>query len=166
MTQCPTSVPTFTGRKEALKTLRKFFFEEETVSSHPGGSEDEDQLASQQGSMKTFLLYGLGGAGKTQLALEFKKKFKQKFTRIFYIHANTVEHIQGSYWDVATTMQNQIIQNWQSGLHLLEATEENWLLIINNADDPSLHLEMQTYSQLLMILWSCKIWLQMKALNY
>ncbi|KAJ3776165.1 hypothetical protein FB446DRAFT_820018 [Lentinula raphanica] len=131
-----------------------------------GGSEDEDEFASQQGSMKIFLLYGLGGAGKTQLALEFKKKFKQKFTRIFYIHANTVEHIQGSYWDVATTMQNQIIQNWQSGLHLLEATEENWLLIINNADDPSLHLEMQTYSQLLMILWSCKIWLQMKALNY
>ncbi|KAJ3720504.1 hypothetical protein C8R42DRAFT_582551, partial [Lentinula raphanica] len=37
-------------------------------------------------------------------------------------------------------MQNQIIQNWRSGLHLLEATEENWLLIINNADDPSLHL--------------------------
>ncbi|KAJ3822450.1 P-loop containing nucleoside triphosphate hydrolase protein, partial [Lentinula raphanica] len=91
--------------------------------------------------MKIFLLYGLGGAGKTQLALEFKKRFKKKFTRIFYIYANTVEYIQGSYWDIATTMESKVVQNWQIGLHLLEATEENWLLIINNADDPGLSLD-------------------------
>ncbi|KAJ3834882.1 P-loop containing nucleoside triphosphate hydrolase protein [Lentinula raphanica] len=141
MTQCPTSVPTFTGRKEALETLKKFFLEEETISSHPGGFEDEDESNSQQGSMKIFLLYGLGGAGKTQLALEFKKRFKKKFTRIFYIYANTVEYIQGSYWDIATAMESKVVQNWQIGLHLLEATEENWLLIINNADDPGLSLD-------------------------
>ncbi|KAJ3749602.1 hypothetical protein DFH05DRAFT_695083 [Lentinula detonsa] len=61
MTLCPVPTNTFTGREEALTKLEEFF--------RPGSAAERK---------KTFLLYGLGGAGKTQLALEFAKRFKER----------------------------------------------------------------------------------------
>ncbi|KAJ3749701.1 hypothetical protein DFH05DRAFT_1478013 [Lentinula detonsa] len=61
MTHCPTSTKTFTGREEVLTRLEEFFL---------SGNAAE--------GMKIFLLCGLGGAGKTQIALQFIKRFKQR----------------------------------------------------------------------------------------
>ena len=49
---CPPSVPTFTGRDDILAQMHKCFF-----NSPP--------------NQHIFVLYGLGGAGKTQIALKF-----------------------------------------------------------------------------------------------
>lgn len=59
ITFCPTSTSTFTGRTDTLEILNNFFFDSEKTQ-------------------KAFLLFGLGGAGKTQVALEFRKRFRQK----------------------------------------------------------------------------------------
>ncbi|KAJ3735999.1 P-loop containing nucleoside triphosphate hydrolase protein [Lentinula guzmanii] len=105
MTHCPTSTHTFTGREEVLTTLEVFFL--------PGHAAERT---------KTFLLYGLGGAGKTQIALEFTRRFKQ------------------SYFDIAKTSGVQDAQSWQAGLHWLHSHEEDWLIVIDNADDPKITL--------------------------
>ena len=50
--QCPPPVDAFTGRQDVLSQMREFFF---------NGSQKQH----------VFVLYGLGGAGKTQIALKF-----------------------------------------------------------------------------------------------
>ncbi|KAJ3991159.1 P-loop containing nucleoside triphosphate hydrolase protein [Lentinula boryana] len=90
--------------------------------------------------MKIFLLYRLGGAGKTQIALEFTRRFKQRFTAIFFITADQEDSIQGSYFDIAKTSGVQDAQSWEAGLHWLHSHEEDWLIVIDNADDPKIPL--------------------------
>ncbi|KAH7869828.1 P-loop containing nucleoside triphosphate hydrolase protein, partial [Lentinula edodes] len=127
MTHCPTSTSKFTGREDILATLDLFF-----NSSLPNNS---------RGTQKCFLLYGLGGAGKTQVALEFQRRFKERFTKIYFITANTEYSIQASFYDIA--MDNGVVdaQGWKSGLHWLLTHEESWLIIMDNADDPKISLE-------------------------
>ncbi|GAW00948.1 Nephrocystin- partial [Lentinula edodes] len=100
MTHCPTSTSKFTGREDILATLDLFF-----NSSLPNNS---------RGIQKCFLLYGLGGAGKTQVALEFQRRFKERFTKIYFITANTEDSIQASFYDIA--MDNGVVdaQEWKN----------------------------------------------------
>ncbi|KAJ3890541.1 P-loop containing nucleoside triphosphate hydrolase protein, partial [Lentinula edodes] len=120
---CPTSTSTFTGRTDTLESLNNFFFDSEKTQ-------------------KAFLLFGLGGAGKTQVALEFRKRFRQnsRFTKIYFITADTEESIQACLFDIA--VDNGLVnpQDWRSGIHWLNTHEENWLIIMDNADDPRIPL--------------------------
>ena len=52
--RCPPSAQTFTGRDDILAQMRQYFL-----------NESRDQ--------RIFVLHGLGGAGKTQIALKFVK---------------------------------------------------------------------------------------------
>ncbi|KAJ4469884.1 P-loop containing nucleoside triphosphate hydrolase protein [Lentinula aciculospora] len=124
MTHCPKSTPTFTGRENVLAELTDFFSEALL-------SEETERTE------KIFLLYGLGGAGKTQTALEFVRRFKSRFMKIFFITTESENSIQVSYFDIA--LSNGIAaQNWEAGLDWLHIHEENWLIIIDNADDPKI----------------------------
>lgn len=58
----PTPSPIFTGRKSIMETLEVFF------SVRPHGSTPR----------REYLLYGLGGAGKTQIALQFAQKYQDR----------------------------------------------------------------------------------------
>ncbi|KAJ3784541.1 hypothetical protein GGU10DRAFT_401387 [Lentinula aff. detonsa] len=108
------------GREEALTKLEGFF--------DPGRAAE---------STKVFLLYGLGGVGKTQLALEFAKRFKKRsmFTAIFFITADQEDSIQRSYLDIAKNSKSKDPQSWEVGLNWLKTNEENWLVVIDNADN-------------------------------
>ncbi|KAE9384530.1 hypothetical protein BT96DRAFT_648113 [Gymnopus androsaceus JB14] len=65
MTDCPTSTLLFTGRETILNILEDYFI--------------TDMKSEDRGRRKLFLLHGLGGAGKTQCALEFARKFKKRY---------------------------------------------------------------------------------------
>jgi len=56
----PSSI--FTGRKNIMKTLEVFF------SARPHGSKPR----------REYLLHGLGGAGKTQIALKFAEEYQNR----------------------------------------------------------------------------------------
>ena len=58
----PTSSSLFTGREGFLSALEKFF-----VDQGPG-----------QWLRREYLLYGMGGAGKTQIALRFAENHRQR----------------------------------------------------------------------------------------
>ena len=64
MTDYPTSTLLFTGREAILNLLEDYFIKD---------------LMSKDIGRKLFLLHGLGGAGKTQCALEFARKFKKRY---------------------------------------------------------------------------------------
>ncbi|KAF7345854.1 FabD/lysophospholipase-like protein [Mycena venus] len=87
---------------------------------------------------KIFLLYGLGGAGKTQIALKFIEEFHSRFTDIFFIDASTLETINASLKTIA--MIKGIGQSAQEALQWLKCKEDEWLLLFDNADDPKINL--------------------------
>ncbi|KAE9397804.1 hypothetical protein BT96DRAFT_1020591 [Gymnopus androsaceus JB14] len=120
MTHCPTSTAFFTGRDDALQNLATFFSVNESRRS-------------------IFLLHGLGGAGKTQCALEFIRRFKGRFTQIYFISAHSEELIKASFYDIAVLNNPNAPQSWESGHRWLASHEEDWLILLDNADDPKIN---------------------------
>ena len=47
------------------------------------------------------VLYGLGGIGKTQLAIEYIRRHKEKYTAVFWLNANNQDSLKLSFRDVA-----------------------------------------------------------------
>jgi Cdc6-like AAA superfamily ATPase len=60
--------PFFTGREDILAALANYFCFDSSTST----------IFHQR---KIFVLYGLGGAGKTQIALQFLQKFKKRYKK-------------------------------------------------------------------------------------
>lgn len=74
--------PFFTGREDILDTLHR-------------------SLSTNQAS---YILHGLGGIGKTQIAVEYAYRHAQEYTAIFWIGAATPESIASSFLSIATLL--------------------------------------------------------------
>jgi tetratricopeptide (TPR) repeat protein len=83
---------------------------------------------------------GLGGIGKTQLALEFAYRYHQKYQAVLWAFAESLETLISSYLTLASLLQlpereakeqEVIVQAVKHWLH----THHGWLLILDNADD-------------------------------
>ncbi|KDN49748.1 hypothetical protein RSAG8_01813, partial [Rhizoctonia solani AG-8 WAC10335] len=72
---CPPPLPTFVGEEDVLTQMDRCIFD---------GTEGR----------RVFVLYGLGGAGKTQLALKFTQMHRNKFSEVFYIDASSAGTIE------------------------------------------------------------------------
>ncbi|KAJ6459294.1 hypothetical protein C8R45DRAFT_1081506 [Mycena sanguinolenta] len=86
---------------------------------------------------KIYVLYGLGGAGKTQIALKFIEESTCFNDRLF-LDASTTDTIQTGLKNIMTAEKtgnaSQDALTWLIGKH------ENWLLFLDNADDPGINL--------------------------
>jgi hypothetical protein len=120
----PTRNAAFTGRNAVLETLR-------------------DQLA---GSSKAVVLpqalYGLGGVGKTQVALEYAHRYMANYDVVWWVPAEQPELINPN---LATLAARLGIRVGDSITEAAQAAREalrlgtpytHWLLIFDNADDP------------------------------
>ncbi|KAF8595674.1 FabD/lysophospholipase-like protein [Ceratobasidium sp. AG-I] len=119
--RCPPPSQTFTGREDILERMRGYFFD---------ASPTERQI---------FVLCGLGGAGKTQLALKFVDMHKKLFWDVFYIDATSHQTASAGLSNLAKAANAGTTQ--EEALAWLESKQERWLLILNNADDPKLNLQ-------------------------
>ncbi|KAM7205417.1 hypothetical protein V8F20_003186 [Naviculisporaceae sp. PSN 640] len=115
---------TYIGREDILKSLSRSFF--------PGGSP-----VSKDGH-KSFVVFGMGGCGKTELCSKFASDNQHQYTAIFTIHAASNETIKESYSRIGELAGLQPTEN--AGRHFLTQQTEPWLLIIDNADDGTLPL--------------------------
>jgi tetratricopeptide (TPR) repeat protein len=122
--------PEFTGRNTALEMLR-------------------DQLmGSGTAVVLAQALYGLGGVGKTQIALEYAHRFKADYDLVWWVPAGSSNEINQSLADLAGRMGIHIGENLTEAAHdALEALRRSdpgrrWLLVFDNADDPK---ELQPY---------------------
>lgn len=115
--------PYFTGREEVLEALH----------AQLGG---EQAVALTQSSA----LHGLGGVGKTQIALEYAYRSALDYRAIFWIGAETEEQIVSSFSRVATALglpereekeQQRVVAAVQRWL----ISHEQWLLIWDNVED-------------------------------
>ncbi|KAJ7059033.1 P-loop containing nucleoside triphosphate hydrolase protein, partial [Mycena amicta] len=87
---------------------------------------------------KVVLLHGLGGAGKTQIALRFISECGSRFTDQFKINASSAETIQAGYRQIA--MAKKLGDTAEAAQTWLKANQAEWLLLFDNADKPDLDL--------------------------
>ncbi len=115
--------PFFTGREEILEALYTQLHVEQVVAL-----------------TQSYALRGLGGIGKTQIALEYAYRHALEYSAIFWIEAETIEHVMSSLLRIAEllqlperqeTDQQRIVaavQRWLS-------SHSRWLLTWDNVED-------------------------------
>lgn len=94
-------------------------------------------------------VYGLGGVGKTQLALELAYSARDRWPEcsIFWIPAMSRDSIQPAYQNIAYKIGIPLADQEKEDVtvlvkkHLSQAMAGPWLLIFDNADDINLWLE-------------------------
>ncbi|KAJ7106915.1 hypothetical protein C8R44DRAFT_987105 [Mycena epipterygia] len=114
---CPPPSRIFKGRRAILDGMHQYF-------SQPTGKQH------------IYLLYGLGGAGKTQIALKFIEE--SHFSNTFFIDTSTIETIDTGLKNIA--LANNAGSTSQDALQWLKNKPDEWLLFFDNADDPKLNL--------------------------
>ncbi|KAF8594058.1 FabD/lysophospholipase-like protein [Ceratobasidium sp. AG-I] len=118
--RCPPPSRVFTGREDILEQMQSYFFDTSPMER------------------RLFVLCGLGGAGKTQLALKFIQIHQDKFWDVFYIDATTRETLSAGLCDLAKAANAG--GTVEEAVAWLVSQEERWLLVLNNADNPKLNL--------------------------
>lgn len=101
--------------------------------------------------LTTVVLHGLGGIGKTQLAIAYALRHKDKYTAIFWVNSNDEDSLKLSFLDAAQQIKREhptssaltnldmdrddkVVDAVKDWLSLMENTK--WLLIFDNYDKP------------------------------
>ncbi|KAF2124109.1 TPR-like protein [Dothidotthia symphoricarpi CBS 119687] len=129
---------------------KRYHYIPSTLSPRFWGREDaldavEESLSPKQKShqLKTFALYGMGGVGKTQIALQYAKRHRESFSIILWVAADNVINMGQSFREIAKLLglshTEQELQDTQGCMlkvksWLTEASDP-WILIFNNADN-------------------------------
>ncbi|KAJ7852998.1 hypothetical protein B0H13DRAFT_2284218 [Mycena leptocephala] len=117
MNNCPPPSRMFQGRQTILDKMNQFF-------------------AQDIGKQHIYVLHGLGGAGKTQIALRFIDL--SHFWYNFFLDASTTETIETGLKNIAS-MKN-VGNSSQDVLRWFSNNQEDWLLFYDNADNPNIDL--------------------------
>lgn len=113
----------FTGRTEMLESLR-------------------DRLAGSVTAMVQQTLYGLGGVGKTQIALEYAHRFAANYDLVWWISAEQTSLVRASLAELATELDLPAGPSVQERVDaVFDALRRGrpsprWLLVFDNADNP------------------------------
>ncbi|KAJ5313205.1 uncharacterized protein N7443_000089 [Penicillium atrosanguineum] len=100
-------------------------------------------------SRKVAILHGLGGMGKTQLAIRFARDHKDDFTAIFWLSGKdrdallrsfsfALNRVPGQLWDSGSTDDREVEQRARHMLRWLGLEgNSRWLIILDNIDQYS-----------------------------
>ncbi|KAH8834492.1 hypothetical protein DL96DRAFT_495498 [Flagelloscypha sp. PMI_526] len=116
---CPPPTQYFTGQQNQLKQL-------------------DDYFSSGINECHVAVLYGMGGSGKTQLGLEFVRRNESRFSNIYFIDASSQLTLENDLTAIAVGSSDQ--PSIDDALRMLRSRQDQWLLFLDNADDPSLDL--------------------------
>jgi NB-ARC domain len=131
-----------------LRTVSSFTAREQLSSSI--GEKLRNMPIIDTGVPRILVLFGLGGIGKTQLALHFVEEHQSDFTTILWIDGNSQETIRASFERCASDLGLSVDRAYGEGVYLREMpavrsvlswfqrTNElnsEWLVVIDNADN-------------------------------
>ncbi|KAK1749795.1 hypothetical protein QBC47DRAFT_395340 [Echria macrotheca] len=144
--------PDFRGRSEELQLIHN------ALSPDQSGSQD---VGTKQ--LKTFVLHGLGGIGKTQLAVEYIFSKRDSYDAIFWLQADQPDKLSAGFGRIAVELgleskesaddqvaSREIVKAWLSNpLKSLAPSPSGdsltkharWLIVFDNADKPEALLD-------------------------
>ncbi len=99
-----------------------------------------DTFCSQKRVTQTQALSGLGGLGKTQIAIEYVYRYHHEYKYIFWVRGDTREKMLSDFASLAITLDLKE-QHVHEQHHIIEAVgswlrkNTHWLLIIDNIED-------------------------------
>lgn len=132
----------FLGREDVMETIDSYLL--------PGKI---DALDNDQGNcLYSFAICGLGGIGKTSLAIEYAFSRRHAFDAIFWLNADNASILGGNFAQISTKLgledsssdlaaSHSIVMNWLSKPLKKRSepeTQENlaqWLIIFDNVDN-------------------------------
>ncbi|WP_405797128.1 tetratricopeptide repeat protein [Streptomyces sp. NBC_01506] len=105
----------------------------------------ESRLA--QGESRAQILFGMGGCGKTTVALNLARQARDRGYRVFWLSAATSDRLVTGMREVARELgadEETVEAAWSGRLSAtdlvwreLDAAEHPWLLVLDNADEPA-----------------------------
>lgn len=145
----------FTGRKDILKDIAKTLLPFASAASNGQGE-----------NLKTFVIHGLGGAGKTELARQFMNANKTAYDAVFFIRADNVPRLSEQFNQIAVQLglesetsrnasdiSRETLKTWlenpvrwmkNPGSEVISPVScvdqqaiAKWLIVFDNADDPT-----------------------------
>ncbi|QRV95741.1 kinesin light chain [Ceratobasidium sp. AG-Ba] len=116
---CPAPSPLFTGRQDAIDQIIACISKGDTQRC-------------------VFVLYGLGGSGKTQLALMTVQQTRGMWSDVVFVDAATHESAIAALAGFAK--EKNVGESHESALKWLGSQRERWLMVIDNADDPNVDI--------------------------
>ncbi|KAH8797806.1 hypothetical protein DL96DRAFT_898061 [Flagelloscypha sp. PMI_526] len=116
---CPPPTQYFTGRQDQLEQL----------DGHFNSGIDECHVA---------VLYGMGGSGKTQIGLEFIRRNRSRFSDVYFIDSSSKLTLENDLTAIAAGPSDH--HSVDDALRILRSRQDEWLLFLDNADDPSFNL--------------------------
>ncbi|KAF7345873.1 FabD/lysophospholipase-like protein [Mycena venus] len=123
LVRCPPPSQIFQGRQDILEKMKEYF-------------------SRNLGERHIYVLYGLGGSGKTQIALKFLNMMNRyqtpRFTKQFFINASSLQTLNTAFKNIA--ISQRIGNTSEDGLLWLISEIEEWMLLFDNADDPTIDL--------------------------
>ncbi|KAJ6202096.1 tetratricopeptide repeat domain-containing protein, partial [Bipolaris maydis] len=123
--------PFYTGREDYAKRLRSWML--------PSLSRKQRGTSAIKAEQKRFIVYGLGGAGKTQFCSKFAEDNRQYFWGVFWVDGSSRSRLKQTFSQNVSKI-GKVDLNENAALHWLSNLSLPWLLIIDNADDPDLKL--------------------------
>lgn len=112
--------PNFIGRDDTLSPLRAKMIEHKAIP--------------------VTAICGLGGVGKTTIATEYCYRFKDAYAGIWTLHAEQRATMLADLQELAQKLGVESSQNIEAdaraALEYLEAAEQSWLLVYDNAPNP------------------------------
>ncbi|KAJ7448742.1 hypothetical protein FB451DRAFT_760354 [Mycena latifolia] len=120
---CPSPSVRFTGREDILHKMSEYF-------------------NTSIGRRHIFLLHGLGGSGKSQIAFKFVEQstsmLESRFQDVYFADSSSQQTIEN---DLATlALAKKVGKTFQDSLLWLSNQHTEWLIVFNNADDINLNL--------------------------
>jgi tetratricopeptide (TPR) repeat protein/predicted alpha/beta hydrolase family esterase len=117
----------FTDREEVIARMRSRFNAGESVQS----------------------LNGIGGVGKTQTVIKYAYKYRDEYGAVFWAKAQSRESLVSDFVTIARLLdlRDKDEQDQNRAINAVKNWFENnndWLLILDNADDPALAREFTT----------------------
>ncbi|MFI5910774.1 FxSxx-COOH system tetratricopeptide repeat protein [Dactylosporangium sp. NPDC051541] len=118
----PQRNPGFTGRRDTLEQLR-------------------DRLSASVTVVVPQALYGLGGVGKTQVAIEYAYRFAADYDLVWWISAEQVSQVRSALGELARELRLQETDTLGESVRqvrdaLRQGRPGRWLLIFDNVGDP------------------------------
>lgn len=122
----PTGIKFFTGREDVLERIR------EALATSGTAALKQRQAIS-----------GLGGIGKTQTAIEYAQRHRDQYKTVLWAVAESRESLLSDFVAIATVLNlpERNIQDQSQTVRAVKRwleTNTEWLLILDNADEPAI----------------------------